>query len=183
MKELGWRPKASTPIDKEWRTAAARKTGRTSATASVEQVDGVDSKNAITDDDGEDEESETEDEFAQFQESQEQPSGRADDDEEDMTLWEGAKCTKDRDEEATTRRTGARHRHGHRSANNNTADQSYNTQQNAEGPMDTMGASAEHQQTEGLSDAKHGAQDSEVAKRKVKRDDRHRKRNNKRARE
>ena len=63
-------------------------------------MDGVDSENAITDDDGEDEESETEDEFAQFQESQEQPSGRADDDEEDMTPWEGAKCTKDRDEEA-----------------------------------------------------------------------------------
>ena len=90
------RPKASTPIDKEWRTTGARKPGRTATTASAEQVDGGHSENAIADDDGEDGESETEDEFAQFQESQEQTSGRADDDEEDMTPWEGAKCTKDR---------------------------------------------------------------------------------------
>ena len=178
------RPKASTPIEKEWRTAGTRKPGRTAATALVEQIDGVDSENAIADDNGEDGESETEDEFAQFQESQEQTSGRADDYEEDMTQWEGAKCKKDRDEEATTRRTGARHRNGHMSANSNAEDRSDNNQQNAEGPMDTMGASIDrHQQIEGLSDAKHGAQDSGVAKRKAKLYTKHRRRNNKRARE
>ena len=145
-------------------------------------MDGVDSENAIADDDSEDGESETEDEFAQSQESQEQTNGRANDDEEDMTPWEGAKCTKDRNEEATTRRPGARHRNGHISANRNTVDRSDNNQHNAEGPMDTT----DRQQIEGLSDAKHGAQDSKVAKRKVKCNDRHRKRkkrNNKRARE
>ena len=124
------RPKVSTPIDKEWRTAGARKPGRTAATASVEQIDGTDSENAVADDDGEDGESETEDEFAQFQESQEQTSGRrADDDEEDMTSWEGDKCTKGRDEEATTRRTGARHRNGHMSAYSNTEDRAAVTEQ------------------------------------------------------
>jgi hypothetical protein len=174
------RPKASTPIDKEWRTAGARTPGRTAATASAEQVDGVDSENAIADDDSEFGESETEDELAQSQGSQEQTNGRANYDEEDMTPWEGAKCTKDRNEEATTRRPGARHRNGHISANRNAVDRSDNNQHNAEGSMDTT----DRQQIEGLSDAKHGAQDSEVAKRKVKRDDRHRKRNkrnNKRA--
>ena len=110
------RPKASTPIDKEWRTAGARKPGQTAATASAEQVDGVGSENAVADDDSEDGESETEDEFAQFQESQEHTSGRADEDAEDMTPWEGAEGTKDRDKEATTRRTGARHRNGHMSS-------------------------------------------------------------------
>ena len=116
------RPKASMPIDKEWRTAGARKPGQTAATASAEQVDGVGSENAVADDDSEDGESETEDEFAQLQESQEHTSGRADEDEEDMTPWEGAEGTKDRDKEATTRRTGARHRNGHMSSANSSYD-------------------------------------------------------------
>ena len=123
------RPKASTPIDKEWRTAGARKLGRTAATTSVEQIDGANSENAVADDDGEDGESETEDEFAQSQESQEQTNGRADDDAENMTPWEGDKCTKGRDEEATTRRTGARHRNGHMSAYSNTEDRAAVTEQ------------------------------------------------------
>ena len=177
------RPKASTPIDKEWRTAGAWKRGRMATTASAEQVDGGNSENAVADDDGEDGESETEDEFAQSQESQEQTSGRANDDEEDMTPWEGAKCKKDRDEEATTRRTGARHRNGHMSVNRNTVDRSDNNQQNAEVPMDTMGARTDRQQIEDLSDAKHGAQDSGVAQRKAKNGANHRWRTKKRARE
>jgi hypothetical protein len=49
--------------------------------------------------------------------------------------------------------------------------------------MDTMGASTDRQQIEDLSDAKHGAQDSGVAKRKAKIDAKHRWKNNKRARE
>ena len=158
-------------------------TGTTAATASAEQVDGVDSENAIADDDSEDGESETEDEFTQSQESQEQTNGRANDDEEDMTPWEGAKCTKDRNEEATTRRPGARHRNGHISANRNTVDRSDNNQHNAEGPMDTMGARTDRQQIEELSDAKHGAQDSGVAQRKAKNDANHRWRTKNRARE
>jgi hypothetical protein len=54
------------------------------------------------------------------------------------------------------------------SVNRNTVDQSDNNQQNAEGAMDTMGASADRQQIKDLSDAKHGAQDSGVAKRTAK---------------
>ena len=144
---------------------------------------GVDSENAIADDDSKFGESETEDEFAQSQESQEQTNGRASDDEEDMTPWEGAKCTKDRNEEATTRGPGARHRNGHISANRTTVDRSDNNQHNAGGPMDIMGARTDRPQIEEFSDAKHGAHDSGVAKRKAKIDARHRWRNNKRARE
>ena len=92
-------------------------------------MDRVDSENAVAGDDGEDGESETDDEFAQSQESQEQTSGRADEDEEDMTPWEGAKCTEDRDEETTTRTTGARHRNGHMSSDNrNTEDRAAMTE-------------------------------------------------------
>ncbi len=49
--------------------------------------------------------------------------------------------------------------------------------------MDTLEASTDRQQIEDLSDAKHGAQDRGVAKRKAKIDAKHRWRNNKRARE
>ena len=114
------RPKASLPIDKEWRTMVGQKQGRPPAPTPAEPSDGADGKGAESDESMEEEstaESATEDEFAQFPDTAEEKDGRAD--EEDATPWDRYASEADQDaEETTMRHRGVRGRNNHTSGNN-----------------------------------------------------------------
>ena len=85
------RPKASKPIDQEWRTAVSQKQRRKADSPPAEQLDLADGEGADSDG-GSDDEVETdsapEDEFAQLTESQAVTDSRAADEEEDATPWD-----------------------------------------------------------------------------------------------
>ena len=86
------RPKASKPIDQEWRTSVSQKQRRKADSPPAEQLDLADGEGADAEG-GSDDECETdsapEDEFAQLPESQAVTDSRvADEEEEDATPWD-----------------------------------------------------------------------------------------------
>ena len=120
------RPKASKPIDKEWRMAVSRKQRQQQAPSpTVEPIDGVDSEDAEAEE-GNDGVSktdrDTEDEFAQFIESQAEMDDGADEG-EDATPWDGEMHTADRDEGVPTQKMRPRRTSSYGSATGTTEKQ------------------------------------------------------------
>ena len=161
------RPKASLPIDREWRNMVGNKQGRPPAPTPAEPSDGTDDTGVESGESMEEEstaQSVTEDEFAQFPDTAEEKDGRAD--EEDATPWDRYAREAGHDEEETK----IRHWGVLRCRNNHT---------NTERQLRAGGANQDTQRSQEQSPHTGVETETKAEKRKAMTAIRHRRRNRK----
>ena len=183
------RPKASKPIDQEWRTSVSQKQGRKADSPPAEQLDVADGEGADSDRDSADDcetDSAPEDEFAQLPESQAATDGRAaEEEEEDATPWDTDARAEAPGEGVPVRRTGARHRNSNGRTNGTRENRGPNREEQRSGPSAGTASDSQrqvdpgaHQRTEnGQSDGRTAAM------RKATTSNRNRRKNRRKAQE
>ena len=163
------RPKASKPIDQEWRTPVSQKQRRKADSPPAEQLDVADGEGADSDRDSADDcetDSAPEDEFAQLPESQAATDGRAaEEEEEDATPWDTDARAEAPGEGVTVHRTGAIHRNSNGRTNGTRENRGPNREEQRSGPSAGTASDSQrqvdpgaHQRTEnGQSDGRTAA--------------------------